>query len=144
MVRIGLAQINATVGDISGNAACISDYIRRARKSEADIVVFPEMALTGYPPEDLLFKGSFIDANLKGLAEVAKKAVGITAVLGFIDRKGPGKKLYNAAAIVAAGKVRAVYHKHLLPNYSVFDEERYFEAGRENRVFSLGGMCWPK
>ncbi len=142
MVRIGLAQVNATVGDICGNTARISDYIKRARKSGTDMVIFPEMALTGYPPEDLLFKVSFIDANLKGLAEIAKKTVGITAVLGFIDRKGPGNKLYNAAAIIAAEKVRAVYHKHLLPNYSVFDEERYFKAGRENKVFSLGNFCF--
>ncbi|MBU2495595.1 MAG: NAD+ synthase [Candidatus Omnitrophica bacterium] len=140
MARIALAQINATVGDISGNTARISGYIKRAQKSGADLVVFPEMALTGYPPEDLLFKTSFIDANLKGLAEIAKKTVGITAILGFIDRKGPKNDLYNAAAIIVRGKVQAIYHKHLLPNYSVFDEERYFKAGRENKVFSLGNF----
>ncbi len=140
MVRIALAQVNATVGDISGNAARISDYIKRARKFGADIVVFPEMTLTGYPPEDLLFKSSFIEANLKGLAGIAKKFPGITVILGFIDRKGPKNELYNAAAIISNGKVRAVYHKHLLPNYSVFDEERYFKAGRENKVFSLGNF----
>jgi NAD+ synthase (glutamine-hydrolysing) len=140
MIRIGLAQINATVGDISGNAARISDYIKRAQKSGADVVVFPEMALSGYPPEDLLFKTSFVNANLKCLAGIAKKTAGITAILGFIDRKGSGNDLYNAAAIMAGGKVQAVYHKHLLPNYSVFDEERYFRAGRENKVFSLGNF----
>ena len=142
MIRIGLAQINATVGDVSGNAARISDYIKRARKFGVDIVVFPEMALAGYPPEDLLFKASFIESNLKGLTGIAKKSVGITVILGFIDRKGPENELYNAAAIISNGKVRAVYHKHLLPNYSVFDEERYFKAGRENKVFFLGNLCF--
>ncbi|MFH2068410.1 MAG: NAD+ synthase [Candidatus Omnitrophota bacterium] len=142
MVRIGLAQINVTVGDIPGNAVRIFDCIKRARKFGVDTVVFPEMALTGYPPEDLLFKTSFIKANLKGLAEIEKKTVGITAILGFIDLKGSKNNLYNAAAIIAGGKVRAVYHKHLLPNYSVFDEKRYFESGRENKVFSLGSFCF--
>ncbi|MFA5393902.1 MAG: NAD+ synthase [Candidatus Ratteibacteria bacterium] len=140
MVRIGLAQINATVGDISGNAARIFEYIKRAQKAGVDVVVFPEMALPGYPPEDLLFKASFIDDNLKSLAEIAKKTVGITVILGFVDRKKSANDLYNAAAIVAGGKIQAIYHKHLLPNYSVFDEKRYFESGRENKVFSLGNF----
>lgn len=138
MVRIALAQINTTVGDIAGNAARISDYVKRAGKAGAEMVVFPEMTLTGYPPEDLIFKASFVEANLKALSAVAKKVSGITVVLGFVDRRG--KNLYNAAALVADKKVSAVYHKQLLPNYSVFDEERYFKVGREIPVFSRGKL----
>ena len=139
MVRIGLAQINATVGDITGNEAKILRYISEAQKSGVDIVAFPEMALTGYPPEDLLFKSGFIEANLNALARIAKKTRDIIVVTGFIDRKDD---LYNSAAVITGGKVHAVYHKHFLPNYSVFDEERYFKAGQENLVCKSGSLVF--
>lgn len=139
MVRIGLAQINATVGDITGNEAKILRYISEAQKSGVDIVAFPEMALTGYPPEDLLFKSGFIEANLNALARIAKKTRDIIVVTGFIDRKDD---LYNSAAVITSGKIHAIYHKRFLPNYSVFDEERYFKAGQENLVCKSGSLVF--
>ncbi len=135
MVRIALAQINSRVGDISGNAAKILDFTNLARKNGADIIAFPEMVLTGYPPEDLLFKPSFVKKNLEHLSWVAERVSGITAIVGFIDRHSD---LYNAAAVISEKRIVAVYYKHLLPNYSVFDEERYFKTGTENKVFSTG------
>ncbi|MFH0797618.1 MAG: NAD+ synthase [Candidatus Omnitrophota bacterium] len=139
MIRIGLAQINATVGDIPGNEAKILRYISEAQRAGVDIVAFPEMALTGYPPEDLLFKSGFIEANLNALARIAKKTRDIVAVTGFIDRKDD---LYNSAAVIAGGKVRAIYHKRFLPNYSVFDEERYFKAGQGNLICKSGSLTF--
>jgi NAD+ synthase (glutamine-hydrolysing) len=133
--RVSLAQINPTVGDIEGNARRIIDGIAQARAVGADLVAFPELGITGYPPEDLLFKSAFIEANLAALAEVTKAARGITAVVGFVDRR---QDLFNAAAVIHDGALAGVYHKQFLPNYGVFDENRYFQAGREASVFSIG------
>jgi NAD+ synthase (glutamine-hydrolysing) len=135
--RIALAQINTTVGDIAGNARKILDSVARARAAGAALVVFPELAITGYPPEDLLLRVSFIEKNISAWKEIARQVRGITAVVGFVDRDAGGKQ-YNAAGIAAAGRVRGVYHKMHLPNYGVFDEVRYFSRGREPMLFPAG------
>ncbi|HEY3099576.1 MAG TPA: nitrilase-related carbon-nitrogen hydrolase, partial [Methylomirabilota bacterium] len=136
--RVSLAQINPTVGDIEGNTRRIVDGIAQARALGADLVAFPELAITGYPPEDLLFKSAFIEANLAALRDVTKAARGLTSVVGFVDR---GQDLFNAAAVIHDGTLAGVYHKQYLPNYGVFDENRYFQAGREASVFSIGSTC---
>jgi NAD+ synthase (glutamine-hydrolysing) len=130
-----MAQINSVVGDIRGNSERIAEYANRAAAAHADIVTFPELALTGYPPEDLLLKSQFIDANLDALQRLAEKIHGIAAVIGFVDRR---EDIFNAAAIVENGKVALVYHKMYLPNYGVFDEFRYFQAGRSAPILRLG------
>ncbi len=136
-LRVALAQINTTVGDLAGNSAKIVDYIGRARALGADLVALPELAITGYPPEDLLLKPSFIAENLQRLQEVAAAARDITAVVGFVDRDGD---IYNAAAVIHDGKVVGVHHKNYLPNYGVFDEDRYFRAGTLCPVFLIAGV----
>ena len=136
-VRVALAQINPTVGDLAGNEQKIRDQIARARELQADIVAFPELVVPGYPPEDLLLKFSFVTANLDCLKRIAGLTSGITAIVGFVDRTDD---LYNAAAVLHEGRVAAVYHKAYLPNYAVFDEDRYFRAGERPLVFSLGEM----
>ena len=136
-LRVALAQINPTVGDLEGNTAKIIDYIDRAREAGAALVAFPELALTGYPPEDLLLKPQFIQENLDLLREIAEHTSGITAVVGFVDADDD---IYNAAAILHDGAIVHAYHKVFLPNYGVFDEERYFRQGREQPVFLIGGV----
>jgi len=121
-----MAQINPTVGDLSGNTKKILKFIDMAKDAGADIVVFPELAVTGYPPEDLLLKPQFVEDNIRHLKSIARKARSITAVIGFVDSK---EDIYNAAAVIHKGQVAAVYHKMFLPNYGVFDEDRYFQAG---------------
>jgi NAD+ synthase (glutamine-hydrolysing) len=137
-IRIAMAQINTVVGDLNGNARKVLAYCAQARERGADVVVFPEMTTTGYPPEDLLLKGHFITGNLKALMQIARHVRGLTAVVGFVDR-GPKGELYNAAAVIAGGGVKAVYHKHSLPNYSVFDEKRYFTPGTGHALFTVKG-----
>jgi NAD+ synthase (glutamine-hydrolysing) len=143
-LRIAMAQINPTVGALSKNAEKIIKFAEKARGMEADIVVFPELALTGYPPEDLLLKPHFIDDNVEWLKKISRKIRGITAIIGFVDR---AEDIYNAAAIVHKGTVVNVYHKMFLPNYGVFDEQRYFQAGSGPLNFTLGeatigvGIC---
>src|SRR5688572_15219378 len=134
-LRLAMAQINVVVGDITGNAEKISKWIGRAVELQADVVTFPELALTGYPPEDLLLKPQFIEANLASIEYLARSVTDITAVVGFVDRKDD---IFNAAAVIQGGKVAAVYHKMFLPNYGVFDEFRYFQAGRACPVFRIG------
>jgi len=136
-IRIALAQINATVGDLTGNARKIEEGIQKARELGVDLIAFPELAITGYPPEDLLLMPRFVQQNLKILDEIAKATKGLTCLVGFVDKKDD---LYNAAALIHDGEVADVYHKIFLPNYSVFDEDRYFQAGREALVFELGGV----
>jgi len=136
-LRIALAQINPTVGDLSGNVKKISKYIRKARAAKADIAVFPELAVTGYPPEDLLLKHQFIQDNIEAMHEIREAAKDIIVVVGFVDM---GQGIYNAAAVIADRVLIDVYHKKYLPNYGVFDEYRYFQAGRRFPVYSLGGV----
>ncbi|HEV8617688.1 MAG TPA: NAD+ synthase [Methylomirabilota bacterium] len=133
--RVSLAQINPTVGDIEGNVRRILDGIERARSLGARLVAFPELAITGYPPEDLLFKSAFIEANLRAMREVVAAARGLTAVIGFVDKDGD---IFNAAAIAHDGALAGIYHKQYLPNYGVFDENRYFQAGRDAPIFTAG------
>jgi NAD+ synthase (glutamine-hydrolysing) len=134
-LRIALAQINCTVGALDENSEKICEYIRMAKAADADLVAFPEMAVTGYPPEDLLLKPHFIDGNLKALDRIARATRGISAVVGFVDKQDD---IYNAAAVIHNGSVRHVYHKQFLPNYGVFDEERYFREGTSCGVGMLG------
>ncbi len=134
--RVALAQINTTVGDLDGNAAKAVESIERAKEAGADLVAFPELTTTGYPPEDLLFKQQFIRGNLDALDRVVAAARGITAVIGFVEA---GEDTYNAAAVARDGAVAGVYRKMFLPNYSVFDEERYFRAGNTAPVYTILG-----
>jgi len=133
--RVGLAQINATVGDFEGNVRKIVDAIERARALGCGLVALPELAITGYPPEDLLFKPAFIEANLRALDEVTRATGGLTAVVGFVDKRDD---IFNAAAVLHDGARAGVYHKQYLPNYGVFDENRYFQAGTDAPVFTAG------
>jgi NAD+ synthase (glutamine-hydrolysing) len=134
-LRVALAQIDPTVGDFEGNVRRIGDALERARRLGAGLVAFPELAIPGYPPEDLVFKPAFIEANLRALDDVARATGGLTAVVGFIDRR---EDVFNAAAVLHDGARAGVYHKQYLPNYGVFDENRYFQAGTETPVFTLG------
>ncbi len=132
-VRVACAQINCTVGDLKGNASKILHYIDMAQKSDVDVISFPELAVTGYPPEDLLLKKSFVKDCIETLSWISKKIDNIIAIVGFVDR---GKNsLFNAAAVINRKKIKAIYHKVFLPNYGVFDEVRYFSQGKENPVF---------
>jgi NAD+ synthase (glutamine-hydrolysing) len=136
-LRIGMSQINTTVGDFSGNTRKIIDAISAGRQLGIDLITFPELAVCGYPPEDLLFKTQFIEENLKSLEKVIKQTSGMAAVVGFVDAKND---IYNAAAIIHDGKLVSIYHKIYLPNYGVFDENRYFQAGREFPVYTIFGV----
>ncbi len=136
-IRIALAQINSAVGDFEGNIVKIVAGIELAAELGADLVAFPELALTGYPPEDLTFNPDFLRANVKALGEVAAAAEDIVAVVGFLDAPG---EIYNAAAVLSAGEVAGVCHKIRLPNYGVFDEFRYFAAGDKPFLFEIGGV----
>ena len=136
-LRLAMAQINTTVGDLEGNTAKVLEHIRKAKAQQADLVVFPEMAIPGYPPEDLLFKPSFIRSNIEKMHEVVANSQGITVVVGFVDSQGD---IYNAAAVAHDGQLAGVYHKMYLPNYGVFDEDRYFKAGSQCPVFVVNGI----
>ncbi len=134
-LRVGLAQVNSTVGDLEGNVRKVLDWMDRARAQGCDLLAFPELVLTGYPPEDLLFKPAFIEANLKALDAVAQASRNLTAVVGFVNKRDD---IFNAAAVLHDGQRVGVYHKQYLPNYGVFDENRYFQGGTEALVFTLG------
>ena len=133
-MKIAIAQLNATVGDIAGNAAKIVEFTKRAQLQGASLMVTPELALCGYPPEDLLFRDDFRQACQQALVRLAEQASGISLLIGHPHEENG--HLYNAASLLENGKIVATYHKQCLPNYSVFDEERYFEAGTESVVFS--------
>ncbi|MBI1962591.1 MAG: NAD+ synthase [Candidatus Rokubacteria bacterium] len=137
--RVGLAQVNPTVGDFDGNVRKVVEGIERARALGCGLVAFPELVLTGYPPEDLLFKPAFVEANLRALDEVTRASRGLTVVVGFVDKRDD---IFNAAAVLHDGTRAGVYHKQYLPNYGVFDENRYFQAGTEAPVFTAGGTTF--
>jgi NAD+ synthase (glutamine-hydrolysing) len=137
-LRIALAQFNSTVGDFAGNVARMSELLDQARAQGADLVAFPELAVTGYPPEDLLLRASFIDANRQALLDLQSKTRGITAVVGFVDRDAD---LFNAAAVLHDGQWIDTYRKQRLPNYGVFDELRYFQAGRGELLLKVAGAA---
>src|SRR5215211_2441690 len=125
-MRLALAQIDTTVGDLEGNRERILYGLHEAKEAAADIVLFPELAITGYPPEDLLLRPSFIRAAERSLGEIAREARGLVALVGTPHLE---RDLYNACAVCAAGEVKAIYRKRFLPNYGVFDEDRYFAPG---------------
>jgi NAD+ synthase (glutamine-hydrolysing) len=136
-VRIALAQINTTVGDLDGNRRLIVDKLRLAESLGADLVCFPELALCGYPPEDLLLKRDFLTDCSRSLRELAREVGDTAVIVGAIDLC---EDVFNAAAVMHRGKIAAVYHKHFLPNYGVFDENRYFAAGDEGLVVKIAGV----
>jgi NAD+ synthase (glutamine-hydrolysing) len=138
-LRIALAQINPVVGDLSGNVKKIITYIKKAQGLKAELVVFPELAVTGYPPEDLLLKTQFIRDNLSALDTVKNSSRNITVIAGFVDGNGG---LFNAAAVISDGKLIDIYHKKELPNYGVFDEFRYFRAGKRYPVYTINGVTF--
>ncbi|MEW6112469.1 MAG: NAD+ synthase [Thermodesulfobacteriota bacterium] len=137
-LRVALAQVNVTVGDIQGNLEKITYWIDKARQAKADVVLVPELALCGYPPEDLLLNPSFLDDIRAGLKELCPRTKGIAAMVGFADRRD--NKVYNAAALIHDGTLVDVYHKIELPNYGVFDEKRYFEPGSRCVVCDLNDV----
>ncbi|MDE3229359.1 MAG: NAD+ synthase, partial [Chloroflexota bacterium] len=139
-LRLALAQIDVTVGDLAGNVARILAAARTARAEGATVVCAPELAIPGYPPEDLLLKPGFVADNLSALDDLRKATTelsGVTLIAGFVDR---AEDLYNAAAVLREGTLLGVYHKRYLPNYGVFDEDRYFGAGRETPTFVIDGV----
>ncbi|MGH9153927.1 MAG: NAD+ synthase [Acidimicrobiales bacterium] len=137
-IRIAACQVNVVVGDLDGNVSCILAALEKAEAAGADVAVFPELAITGYPPEDLLLKPGFVEDNLEALHKLAARTGRCAAVVGFVDRR---RDLFNAAAVCAFGAVQGTYHKRVLPNYAVFDEQRYFSPGREPlRLFRIGGV----
>jgi NAD+ synthase (glutamine-hydrolysing) len=134
-LTLALAQVDARVGDLDGNVRLVREHIARARDAGAELVLFPELVLTGYPPEDLLLKEHFLLEAQAALREVAADAQGIVAMVGFPER---AEDVYNALAVLAGGEVATIYRKTLLPNYGVFDEQRYFQAGDDAVVLDLG------
>ena len=157
--RVALAQVNPTVGDIPGNTQLIIDHVRRAVEAQADLIAFPELCVTGYPPEDLLYKDSFLTAAADALQQIVEASANITVVVGIPERATPqtatagtrganptdqpthiaNDKIHNAAAVIHDGKLVDIYRKIFLPNYSVFDEERYFTSGDQCPVYEIGG-----
>src|SRR4051794_7067496 len=153
-LRIALAQVNSTVGDIAGNAAAVPRSFRLAADAGAQLVAFPEMMLTGYPIKDLVFRDSFVNSSLSALSALAADLAadglgGLAVVVGYVDADGPaatsseaepGRGRRDASALLHGGQIRAKYFKHHLPNYGVFDEDRYFEPGKSLTVVRFGGV----
>ncbi|MDO8730514.1 MAG: NAD+ synthase [Candidatus Omnitrophota bacterium] len=138
-LRVAMAQINVTVGALAANREKICGAMDQARKRGAGLVLFPELAVTGYPPEDLLLKPSFIRETQAALRRIVPLSKGICAVVGFADQDRSGR-LTNAAAVLRDGRLIHTYHKMMLPNYGVFDEKRYFTAGKKPLLFDCGGV----
>jgi NAD+ synthase (glutamine-hydrolysing) len=140
-LRIALAQINPTVGDIDGNSAKVAEWIDRAREAGAELAVFPELCIPGYPAEDLYLKRHFVEANRRAVEELAQGVEGMVALVGFAEPVAGGgdqRHAHNSLAVLGGGAVRAVYRKNRLPNYAVFDEQRYFVPGREPQTIDVG------
>ena len=143
-MRVALAQIDPTVGDVDGNAAKIAAWIGRAREQGAELTIFPELALPGYPAEDLYLKRHFVAANQRAIEELARDVRGTTALVGFAEPAsggGDSRHAHNSVAVLADGAVRAVYRKNRLPNYAVFDEQRYFIPAAEPLSIEVGGQA---
>ncbi len=136
-LRLALAQVNPTVGDIEGNRDLIATQISAAREAGAQLVVLPELVISGYPPEDLVLKRDFLDACREALDSLVGESEGIVALVGFPERDG---YVHNSAAVLAGGELHGIYRKMLLPNYGVFDERRYFEPGDTPAVIDIGGV----
>lgn len=136
-LNLALAQMNHVVGDFEGNFRKIVKQIDLARKADVDVIAFPEMCLTGYPPEDLLLKPEFIQENLRYLKKFLPYTEDIAVIIGFVNR---GDDIYNAAAVLYGGEVLGIYHKIFLPNYGVFDENRYFQAGQKVQIFIVNDV----
>ncbi len=134
---IALAQVNTAVGDLEGNARKILEFTERAADARADIVIFPELCLNGYPPEDLLLKTEFVASSMAAACELAKKVGDIIAVVGFVESD---YDTFNSAAVMNNGEIRCTYRKTFLPNYGVFDEKRYFGTGSGSVVLDVGGV----
>src|SRR3990172_5921569 len=143
-MKAALAQINTTVGDLGGNAAKMCQFARRARQAGAELVIFPELSLCGYPPRDLVDKPSFIERNRQELERLAEGAPDIPLICGFVSKaeNDAGKPACNSAALLAGGQVRFVQSKMLLPTYDVFDEARYFAPAQQQTVLPLCGRQW--
>lgn len=139
-LRIAAVQIDTIVGGLESNRGKIADYIKLSKQAGADIVSFPELAITGYPPEDLLLKRGFVDDNIECLNELVKTVGDIVCVIGFVDRSRD--ELYNAAAVIYRHEIIGVYHKVLLPNYGVFDEKRYFAPGKQEGIYAVAGASF--
>ena len=139
-MKIALAQINPFVGNLEENSNKIIAYLRKARQKKVDLVVFPELALVGYPPEDLLLKPHFIEKNIRYLKLIQKESKGIMSLVGFVDKKKD--QIYNACALIQDGQIKDVYHKIHLPNYSVFDEKRYFTPGANIPFYKFKGYTF--
>jgi NAD+ synthase (glutamine-hydrolysing) len=142
-VRLALAQINPTVGAVDANAAKVAEWIGRARSEGAELVIFPELCISGYPAEDLYLKRHFLAANQRAVEELAAQTQGITALVGYAEPvadHGDARHAHNSIAVLADGAVQAVYRKNRLPNYSVFDEQRYFVPGDDPAVIDVDGL----
>jgi NAD+ synthase (glutamine-hydrolysing) len=132
-LRLALAQMNPTVGDLKGNTKKINDFIAEAKDMSADVIAFPELALTGYPPEDLLLRPRFIDDNIQAINSISKKTQGIIAVVWFVDKRSD---IYNAAAVIARGRLIDIYHKNYLPNTTYFPSD-------SSGLMLDGYVVWP-
>lgn len=139
-VRLGLAQINATVGDLEGNYKKVLEALERARAEHVDIIAFPELTLTGYPPEDLVFRRDFLQATRSALERVIPHVRDLVAIVGFVELDREYR--YNSAAVICDGMLIGVYRKHCLPNYGVFDEQRYFQPGDNFPIFTDGHLSF--
>ena len=133
-MKIALAQINTSVGCINGNKNKIISYIEKAKLLKIDLMAFPELAITGYPPLDLLYDEEFIQKNIDALNEIIKSTENISIIIGFVDKNSENKLrvAYNAAALISNKNLVGIQHKTLLPTYDVFDETRYFDVAKEN------------
>lgn len=148
-LRVAGAQLNLTVGDLRGNEDRIADAMEWAEREGADVLLLPELAVTGYPPEDLVIRPSFVNANIETVRRLARRSGAMTTLVGFVDHASPGeraaadavdRRVANAVAVISDGEIQGIYHKVLLPNYGVFDEDRYFAAGLDSdRVFEIAG-----
>ncbi|MGH7254690.1 MAG: nitrilase-related carbon-nitrogen hydrolase, partial [Nitrospirales bacterium] len=155
LFRVAMVQMNAVVGDVVGNVRRVLTWVREARKAKPDLIIFPELVLPGYPPEDLLLKPRFLDANRRGLEEVVRQCRDVAVVVGYVGQDGePGTRpasskvvpagrqaLYNAAAVIVNGRLVTSYGKWYLPNYGVFDESRYFYPGQRIPIVVLNGVA---